>query len=98
MKQEGSLILLSRLLNSRPSFFFMHIKTSIVLTILRQRALNGKTNSVDSVEQVRVRERGYAIPAPEANAEIQTNLDVCDMFFLCLFAPPYLPTSQFLCY
>jgi hypothetical protein len=20
------------------------------------------------------------------------------MFFLCLFAPPYLPTSQFLCY
>jgi cyclin-dependent kinase 12/13/sacsin len=41
----------------------------------RQRALNGKTNSVDSVEQVRVRERGYAIPAPEANAEIQTNLD-----------------------
>ncbi|PNX74903.1 putative serine threonine-protein kinase, partial [Trifolium pratense] len=37
-------------------------------------ALNGKTNAVDGVGQVRVRERGYAIPAPEANAEIQTNL------------------------
>ncbi|GAU45743.1 hypothetical protein TSUD_77680 [Trifolium subterraneum] len=41
----------------------------------RQRALNGKTNAVDGVEQVRARERSYAIPAPEANAEIQTNLD-----------------------
>ncbi|XP_028766214.1 probable serine/threonine-protein kinase At1g54610 [Neltuma alba] len=41
----------------------------------RQKALNGKTNAVDGAKRVRVRERGRAIPAPEANAEIQSNLD-----------------------
>ncbi|KAK7399266.1 hypothetical protein VNO78_10446 [Psophocarpus tetragonolobus] len=41
----------------------------------RQKALSGKTNAVDGARRVRVRERGLAIPAPEANAEIQNNLD-----------------------
>ncbi|MED6213911.1 hypothetical protein PIB30_098032 [Stylosanthes scabra] len=39
----------------------------------RQKALHGKAN--DGAKRVRARERGRAIPAPEANAEIQTNLD-----------------------
>ncbi|TKY60549.1 serine/threonine-protein kinase [Spatholobus suberectus] len=46
----------------------------------RQKALSAKTSAVDGVRRVRVRERALAIPAPEANAEIQTNLDVCQMF------------------
>lgn len=37
----------------------------------------GKANAVDGARRVRARERSRAIPAPEANAEIQTNLDVC---------------------
>ncbi|KAI4336367.1 hypothetical protein L6164_014902 [Bauhinia variegata] len=41
----------------------------------RQKVLSGKTNAVDGARKVRVRERGRAIPAPEANAEMQTNLD-----------------------
>ncbi|XP_020232897.1 probable serine/threonine-protein kinase At1g54610 isoform X2 [Cajanus cajan] len=41
----------------------------------RQKALNGKASAVDGTKKVRTRERGRAIPAPEANAEIQTNLD-----------------------
>ncbi|KAG5019558.1 hypothetical protein AAZX31_06G158800 [Glycine max] len=41
----------------------------------RQKALNGKASAVDGAKKVRVRERGRAVPAPEANAEIQTNLD-----------------------
>ncbi|KAE9587375.1 hypothetical protein Lal_00004782 [Lupinus albus] len=41
----------------------------------RQKALSGKAHAVDSAKRVRTREHGRAIPAPEANAEIQTNLD-----------------------
>ncbi|KAG7954176.1 hypothetical protein I3843_11G002500 [Carya illinoinensis] len=42
----------------------------------RQRGLSGKANAVDGVRRVRARERvGRAVPAPEANAEIQGNLD-----------------------
>ncbi|GAU38107.1 hypothetical protein TSUD_317940, partial [Trifolium subterraneum] len=41
----------------------------------RQKAINGKSNGVDGTKRARARERGRAIPAPEANAEIQTNLD-----------------------
>ncbi|XP_057415621.1 probable serine/threonine-protein kinase At1g54610 [Lotus japonicus] len=41
----------------------------------RRKALSGKNNAVDGTKRVRTRERGCAIPAPEANAEIQTNLD-----------------------
>ncbi|KAG5014427.1 hypothetical protein JHK85_020563 [Glycine max] len=41
----------------------------------RQKALSGKTNAVDGARRVRVRERGLADPAPEANVEIQNNLD-----------------------
>lgn len=54
----------------------------ICIVLLRQRGLTGKANAVDGVRRVKVRERvGRAIPAPEANAEIQANLDVCDIFF-----------------
>ncbi|XP_022137493.1 probable serine/threonine-protein kinase At1g54610 [Momordica charantia] len=43
----------------------------------RQRGLSGKATAVDGGgRRVKVRDRvGRAIPAPEANAEIQTNLD-----------------------
>ncbi|KAI4343570.1 hypothetical protein L6164_010904 [Bauhinia variegata] len=41
----------------------------------RQKVVSGKANAVDGARRGRARERGRAIPAPEANAEIQTNLD-----------------------
>ncbi|XWS51473.1 hypothetical protein CRYUN_Cryun12cG0179300 [Craigia yunnanensis] len=42
----------------------------------RQRGLASKVNAVDGARRIKVRERAsLAIPAPEANAEIQTNLD-----------------------
>lgn len=42
----------------------------------RQRGLSGKSNVVDGARRVRARDRaGRAVPAPEANAEIQANLD-----------------------
>ncbi|XP_065872790.1 probable serine/threonine-protein kinase At1g54610 [Euphorbia lathyris] len=42
----------------------------------RQRGLSGKTNAVDGARRVRTRDRtGRAMPAPEANAEIPSNLD-----------------------
>ncbi|KAF2311566.1 hypothetical protein GH714_024871 [Hevea brasiliensis] len=42
----------------------------------RQRGLSGKANMVDGARRVRIRDRfGRAIPAPEANAEIPSNLD-----------------------
>ncbi|KAJ7957200.1 Kinase family protein [Quillaja saponaria] len=41
----------------------------------RQRGVSGKATAVDGGRKVRVRERGRAIPAPEANAEMQANLD-----------------------
>ncbi|XP_060967157.1 probable serine/threonine-protein kinase At1g54610 [Cannabis sativa] len=42
----------------------------------RQRGLNGKSNVVDGARKVKVRDRaGRAVPAPEANAEVQANLD-----------------------
>ncbi|KAG9446258.1 hypothetical protein H6P81_012386 [Aristolochia fimbriata] len=41
----------------------------------RHRGVNGKANG-DGMRKVRVRDRGpRAMPAPEANAELQTNLD-----------------------
>ncbi|EOY22588.1 Kinase superfamily protein [Theobroma cacao] len=42
----------------------------------RQRGLASKVNAVDGTRRIKVRERASrAIPAPEANAEIQANLD-----------------------
>ncbi|XP_077212170.1 putative serine/threonine-protein kinase At1g54610 [Tasmannia lanceolata] len=42
----------------------------------RQRGLSEKGNGVNGAKKVRVRDRGSrAVPAPEANAELQTNLD-----------------------
>ncbi|XP_024019777.1 probable serine/threonine-protein kinase At1g54610 [Morus notabilis] len=42
----------------------------------RQRGLTGKSSVVDGAKKVKARDRvGRAIPAPEANAEIQANLD-----------------------
>lgn len=43
----------------------------------------GKSNA-DGVRKTRTRERSArAIPAPDANAELQTNVDVCQLT-LCL--------------
>ena len=40
--------------------------------------MSGKANVVDGNRRVRARDRGgRAVPAPEANAELQANLDVC---------------------
>lgn len=42
----------------------------------RQRGLSGKTNASDAGKRVRPRDRNdRAVPAPEANAELQVNLD-----------------------
>ncbi|KAA8540643.1 hypothetical protein F0562_024438 [Nyssa sinensis] len=42
----------------------------------RQRGLSGKANVVDGARRMRVNDQGgRAIPAPEANAELQSNLD-----------------------
>ncbi|KAL4584711.1 hypothetical protein LXL04_009319 [Taraxacum kok-saghyz] len=42
----------------------------------RQRGLSGKSHAIDGNKKVRTRDRaGRAVPAPEANAEIQSNLD-----------------------
>lgn len=63
---------------------------------LRQRGLSGKANAVDGARRVRHRDRaGRAIPAPEANAEIQANLDVCQDFPLLfyLFSLSIFPPS-----
>jgi len=47
--------------------------------LLRQRGLGGKGNAVDGARKTRIRDRaGWAIPAPEANAENPANLDVCE--------------------
>lgn len=58
--------------------------------LCRQRGLSGKSNAVDGGRRVRARDRvGRAVPAPEANAEIQANLDVCEMSFLLLLVLYY---------
>ncbi|XP_043706886.1 probable serine/threonine-protein kinase At1g54610 isoform X2 [Telopea speciosissima] len=42
----------------------------------RQRGLNGKANAAGGAKRARVRDQGgRAVPAPEANAELQVNLD-----------------------
>lgn len=53
----------------------------------RQRGLNGKAQAVDGTKKIKNRDRvSRAMPAPEANAELQTNLDVsgtcCTFFFI----------------
>lgn len=64
------------------SYCFFRISTGVltgnVCFHFRQRGLSGKATAVDGGgRRVKVRDRvGRAIPAPEANAEIQTNLDV----------------------
>ncbi|XWS47768.1 hypothetical protein CRYUN_Cryun13aG0013400 [Craigia yunnanensis] len=48
----------------------------------RQRGLASKVNAVDGARRIKVRERAsWAVPAPEANAEIQANLDVSGRLF-----------------
>lgn len=44
----------------------------------RRRGIGGKPHVTDGNRRTRVREKvSRAIPAPEANAELQTNLNVC---------------------
>lgn len=65
--------------------------------LCRQRGLSAKANAVDGVRRVRARERvGRAVPAPEANAEIQANLDVCDMSFVLFLSSCLISFSLFL--
>lgn len=77
-KQEGSIIHCFWWLLD---VFVLVLLKLVFFTILRQKS--GKTNAVDGAKRVRVRERSLAIPAPEANAEIQTNLDVCQIRCFC---------------
>lgn len=74
-KQEGSLLLFSCFIINF-STVFVQFFTGDFRFFLRQKALSGKASTVDGVKRGRARERGRAVPAPEANAEIQTNLDV----------------------
>ncbi|KAA8535556.1 hypothetical protein F0562_030558 [Nyssa sinensis] len=54
----------------------------VKLAARRQRGLSGKTSVVDGARRVGVHGRaGRAMPAPEANAELQANLDICDTNF-----------------
>lgn len=65
-----------------------------VLSIIhfRQRGLNGKAHAVDGTKKVRNRDRvSRAMPAPEANAELQTNLDVCEICFTSYILPTQMP-------
>lgn len=51
--------------------------------------MSGKANVIDGNRRVRARDRGgRAVPAPEANAELQANLDVCldNLRVFCFFA------------
>jgi hypothetical protein len=78
----------------RSSYFFFLLVFNFLIDssfsdvlhfILRQKALNGKSNGVDGTKRARARERSRAIPAPEANAENQTNLDVSQTCsYVCL--------------
>lgn len=53
----------------------------------RQRGLSGKATGDGGGRRVRIRDRvGRAVPAPEANAEIQANLDVSRTSFFILLA------------
>lgn len=46
----------------------------------RRRGVTGKSQAVEGNKKTRTRDRvGLEVPAPEANAEIQSNLDVCSM-------------------
>lgn len=60
----------------------MTIRRQLISIFLRQRGINGKSSVVEGAKKVKVRDRvGRAIPVPEANAEIQANLDVCEICF-----------------
>lgn len=65
--------------------FSEHLKFDnnlFVSFVHRQRALSGKGNVVENSKRVRGRDRGdRAVPAPEANAELQVNLDVSRISF-----------------
>jgi cyclin-dependent kinase 12/13 len=42
------------------------------------RAAGGRANG-DGTNKARTRDRPRGVPAPEANAELQVNIDVCSM-------------------
>lgn len=59
------------------SFFYYPIPCLTLIFLVRLRAA-GKSNA--EVRKTRSRDRAVrAMPAPEANAELQTNLDVCQI-------------------
>jgi len=77
MQQEGLLHVLYDIAYTIPSYS-LRMLTVKLQCLYRQRGVNGKANASDTARRVRTRDRaGRAIPAPEANAELQTNLDVC---------------------
>jgi hypothetical protein len=45
------------------------------------RAAGGRANG-DGTNKARTRDRPRGVPAPEANAELQVNIDVCSMNLL----------------
>lgn len=51
------------------------------LMINSLRAAGGRVNG-EGARKTRTRERPRAVPAPEANAELQANIDVCAFFWL----------------
>ena len=56
---------------------FLYIKPLNLFISTRLRALAGKTRG-DTSKKVNIRDRkSRAVPAPEANAELQENIQVC---------------------
>lgn len=59
----------------------------------RLRAAGRRANG-DGAKKTRSRDRAArAVPAPEANAEIQTNIDVCQIS-CCLLPVSFMPDFQ----
>jgi hypothetical protein len=61
------------------------------------RAAGGRANG-DGAKKTRTRDRPKAVPAPEANAELQVNIDVCWMNLLlpslfCFYGLIYVVTN-----
>jgi hypothetical protein len=53
----------------------------------------GRSNA-EGAKKTRTRERPKAVPAPEANAELQVNIDVCHITLTSFFYVRWLPHQR----
>jgi hypothetical protein len=64
----------------------MRYKMGIILTVWLCRLRAASKAQADGVKKTRTRDRSVrAHPAPEANAELQSNIDVC--LIRCFYQP-----------